>query len=124
MSWPKTRTRFWSVEDDATLCAFAEKCLPWKCAKGIIPGRSAAACETRWANKLRHQYEINPRKQMDRAEIHGKADTRVRTERSADGEAIYAGVYVFKVPEGDPLLRQLVAVHGRDTINRDMALKR
>ena len=61
---------------------------------------------------------------MDRAEVHGRPDTRFRAERSADGEAIYGGVYVFKVPEGDPLLRQLVAVHGRDKIDRNVVLRK
>ena len=124
MTRHNTITRFWTLEEDVTLRAFAEKCLPWNKALGLIPKRSAAACQTRWANKLKYLYDINPRKHLDMTEHHGKPDARFRDDRSADGEPISAGYYVFKVPDGDPYLQQLIAVHGGDKINRDVTLKR
>ena len=117
---PKKAVSHWTAEEEALLKAFAEKCLPWKEATGLLPRRSAAACETYWAQKLKYRYAVNPRRRLSKG---WKAfDTRFRDDRSADGDPIYAGAYVFRVPEGDPYLQKLIQVHGADTINRTVIL--
>lgn len=117
---PNGATFPWTSQEEAFLKAFAERCLPWSQVEGLLPGRSVAACETRWNNKLKHQYKVDPRQRLRRPQ-YAEAQNYFK-DTYADGSPIGGSHYVFRVPFGDPYLEKLIQVHGEDKINRDVVL--
>lgn len=99
----KRSSKLWTKEQDRTLKQFAESDRPWVEVIALLPGRTVAACQTRWLQRLKDPVEDNKK--------HG--DNRFREERHT-GEAIGGEHYIFKVPDGDPLLQRLIAIHGND----------
>lgn len=106
----------WTKHEDGFLEEFAKLLLPWGAIRDLLPGRTVSACQTRWNIKFGGQSNVR---------LALNKDTRYRQERIADGPAISeaAGYYVFKVPEGDPLLQRLRHFHGDDKINRNVVVR-
>lgn len=100
----------WTKEEDAILRQFAEQCMPWKEISGLLPGRTVSACQTRWNLKVRTPADQKKylQKKKQRENDHKSHQCK------SDGPAIAGDHYVFKVPNGDPLLQRLIAVHGKD----------
>jgi hypothetical protein len=98
----------WKFEEDTALQFLKAAGFSWKEISRRIPGRTMAACQTRW--------EIYYRETSSKYNKH-----RARTERrkALRDIPIFGGNYIFRVPDGDPYLQKLIKVHGNDTINRD-----
>lgn len=108
-------SKHWTPEDDRRLIEFAMLCAPWNKVTEVFPRRSASACQTRWNNYVRDTLEVNPRLRLDNAKPRDK-----RNRERLDGGGCH---YVLKVPAGDPLLRMLIRIHGKDRIYRNVDVR-
>lgn len=114
--------RAWTAEEDDILREFAEKLLPWSYITdlNLLPSRTVSACQTRWNLHVRTKNSLKPNPRGD----HLNTDRHHYDDRSAGGDPIGGGFYIFRVPDGDPYLQRLIQVHGNDNINRDITLIR
>ncbi len=104
----------WTPKEDEKLVALIHAGKSWQEVSFSIPGRTSAACQTRWVT---HFKDPDKRKRQ-----RIKENAIKNNQCKGDGAPIKGGFYIFRVPEGDPYLQQLILVHGQDTIDRNMVL--
>lgn len=109
----------WTTDEDAILRQFAIEQHPWSEVTQVLK-RTVSACQTRWNLKLRTPADQKKFKQHKKKLANAYKATTVKL----DGDAIAGDHYVFKVPTGDPLLQRLIAIHGKDSLRRDVYLIR
>lgn len=105
----------WTKEEDELLIQFRYAGWHFTCLAEYIPGRTPAACATR--------FRFLCVEGIDPLALDHRHNAELRDYHKFPEKYRLDPNYVFRVPEGDPYLQRLIKYHGNDKINRNLKLK-
>lgn len=100
----------WTEEEDKILVELRHLGWRWMLIRERLPGRTGSACQARF-------------KHLERQENKKNNLPPPKLTHASKSEYYVSSEYIVRVPEGDPYLQRLIAIHGNDKINRTLNLK-